>query len=251
VRRSSAALLAFAFASVAHAEWTVVSTQSEFSAGPRVEHRHIVARSDTGEQATLECAIFSTKTATLRVIDDPSANSDLATIMQRENCIAGTNGGYFDPDYAPVGLLVSGGQTITPLGKAKLLSGVVSVANGRVQIQRAAEFSTKTKPTAARQCGPFLVDRGRAIVGLNNTRSARRTFVAASGERVAIGYCSALTLGQLADLLASTVIANFKIERAFNLDGGSSSAFWFAGEKGVFSLREQKTVRDYMAIVAK
>ncbi|MGZ5021765.1 MAG: phosphodiester glycosidase family protein, partial [Chthoniobacterales bacterium] len=188
---------------------------------------------------------------TLRVIDDSTVNHSLGEIMQRENCIAGTNGGYFDPDYAPVGLLVSQGRTIAPLRKARLLSGVVSVANARVQIQRSAEFSAKTKASAARQCGPFLVDRGRAIAGLDNTRAARRTFVATSGDRVALGYCSHVTLAQLADLLASPILGDSRIERALNLDGGSSSGFWFAGENGIFSIREQKTVRDYMAVVAK
>ncbi len=251
MRRSSAAFLAFVFASVAHAEWTVVSTQSEFSAGARVEHRSIVARSEAGDEATIDGAIFSTKNATLRVIDDASANHSLGEIMPRENCIAGTNGGYFDPDYAPVGLLISDGKLIAPLGKARLLAGVMSVVDGRVRVQRAAEFSAKTKPSAARQCGPFLVDHGRAIVGLDNTRSARRTFVATSGDRVLLGYCSRVTLAELADLLASPVLGNFKIERAMNLDGGSSSGFWFAGEHGVFSRRELKTVRDYIAIVPK
>jgi len=35
------------------------------------------------------------------------------------------------------------------------------------------------------------------------------------------------------------------------MDGGSSSAFWFAGEHGAFSVREQKSVRDYLAIVPR
>jgi hypothetical protein len=36
-----------------------------------------------------------------------------------------------------------------------------------------------------------------------------------------------------------------------NLDGGSSSAFWFAGEHGVLSISELKTVRDFVAVVPK
>jgi hypothetical protein len=45
---------------------------------------------------------------------------------------------------------------------------------------------------------------------------------------------------------------DLKIQRALNLDGGSSSAFWFAREKGsAFSIREQKPVRDFVGVVAK
>jgi uncharacterized protein YigE (DUF2233 family) len=123
------------------------------------------------------------------------------------------------------------------------------VVNGRIQIQRSGTFSLKSKPSAARQCGPFLVERGRAVVGLNDTRSARRTFVATlAGDRAALGYCSPVTLAQLGRLLG---VPQIKMQSALNLDGGSSSGFWFAAENGVFSIREQKTVRDYLGIAAK
>lgn len=253
MRKLSAAVALLALTlGVARADWSVVSAESEFSTEKRVEHRHVVAGDGTGGEATLDLALFSMKTATLRVIDRPKADDDLARVMQHENCIAGVNGGYFDPKYAPVGLLISDGRTVAPQQKARLLSGVVSVVNGRVLIQRAAEFSAKSKPTAARQCGPFLVEGGKAIGSLNNERSARRTFVLVAGERAAIGFCSHVTLAELGQLLATpNLIGSGKVQRALNLDGGSSSGFWFAGEHGAFSISEQKTVRDYVGIVAR
>ncbi len=240
-------------AAAAQAQWTAVSSESDFSSGKAVEHRHVVARSASGDEATLDVALFSWKRVTLRVIDIPAADTSMEAVMQREDAIAGVNGGYFDPQYAPVGLLVSRGRVIAPQQKARLLSGVVSVVNGRVQVQRAAEFSVKTKPTAARQCGPFLVEAGKAMPGLNNSRRARRTFVLTmSGERAAIGFCSHVTLAELAALLVTPqVIASGKVQRALNLDGGSSSGFWFAGERRPFSIPEQKTVRDFLAIVPR
>ena len=107
--------------------------------------------------------------------------------------------------------------------------------------------------TAALQCGPFLVDAGAAVSGLNNTKSARRTFVLTTGsDRVAIGFSSSVTLAQMGEILATARLApDLKVQRALNLDGGSSSAFWFAGERGVFSIPEQKTVRDFVAVVPK
>jgi uncharacterized protein YigE (DUF2233 family) len=250
MRSFSAALIAIVFVVAnAHAQWAVVSTTSDFSAARVVEHRHVVLRSETGDEATVDFAIFSPKTATLRVIDNPGAADSLAGAMQREKCIAGVNGGYFDPEYAPVGLMISDARTITPQQKARLLSGIVSATKDHVLVQRAAEFTNKAKPTAARQCGPFLVDRGKAVPGLNNDRTARRTFVATlAGDRAAIGYCSYVTLAQLASLLTTPEL---KIQRAMNLDGGSSSGFWFAGENGVVSIREQKSVRDFLAVNVK
>jgi uncharacterized protein YigE (DUF2233 family) len=213
----------------------------------------VLTESETGEQATLDLALFSPKSATLRVIDNPISENDLATLMPRENCLAGVNGGYFDPENKPVGLLISDGKVVAPFRKARLLSGVMIVSNGRTQLLRVAEYSSKRKATAALQCGPFLVDRGQPVAGLNDTRSARRSFIVTGGsDRAAIGFCSAVTLAQLGRILATPEIApDVKVQRALNLDGGSSSAFWFAGERGPFSISEQKTVRNFVAVVPK
>lgn len=244
-----AAAFLFAFAFTARGEWQIADSKVE-TARAGVEHRHLSLRDPvSGAEEVVELAQFSYRNATLRVIDDASRSSDLAATMQRVGAIAGVNGGYFDPNDAPVGLLISDGREIASLSRAKLLSGVFSVLNGRVRIQRSTEFSKKSKPTQARQCGPFLVDRGQAIAGLNDTRAARRTFVATgANEFAAIGYSSSVTLAQLAALLATPEL---KLQRALNLDGGSSSAFWCAGASGVISIPERKTVRDYLAIVPK
>ena len=237
----------------ARAEWRVVSTEPQAKGSAGVVHlKTEVEDAATHARATLHFAVFDTKTATLRVIDDEGdAHARLAETMSRENSIAGVNGGYFDPEHAPIGLLIEDGRIVVPKQKARLLSGVVSVVNGRVQIQRTAEFAMKTKPTAARQCGPFLVERAKAMPGLNETRAARRTFVATNGgEQAAIGYSSHVTLAQLARF-SRLLAADLKIQRALNLDGGSSSGFWFKGENGPFPIREQKTVRDYLGVVAK
>jgi NAD(P)-dependent dehydrogenase (short-subunit alcohol dehydrogenase family) len=69
--------------------------------------------------------------------------------------------------------------------------------------------------------------------------------------RAAIGYASRVTLAELGALLATPGLSSgLKLQSALNFDGGSSSGFWFAGEDGVFSLREQKPVRDCIVIGA-
>src|SRR6267378_2920022 len=95
----------------ARADWTVTSSQMERTALAGVEHRRVVlSESGTSERATLELALFSMKSATLRVIDNPKGEDNLAAVMLRENCLAGVNGGYFDPEDNPVGLLISDGK---------------------------------------------------------------------------------------------------------------------------------------------
>ncbi|HEY6071472.1 MAG TPA: phosphodiester glycosidase family protein, partial [Chthoniobacterales bacterium] len=163
------------------------------------------------------------------------------------------NGGYFDPEYRPIGLLIVDGTTIAPLQKARLLSGVLSVSPKKVQIFRVAEFTTGQKLDAAVECGPMIVDLGKSVRGLESSKMARRTFVAvSSGDKAVLGFCSDVTLADLSNILAIVTVPDFKIQRALNLDGGSSSAFWFKRRDGnAFSIAEQKPVRDFVAVVAK
>ena len=233
----------------ASAAWGVSSSETEKGSAAGVEHRRVVlSETASGEKATLELALFSPKSVVLRVADNPAGDEDLASVMRRTRGVAGVNGGYFDPQDAPVGLLISDGKLIAPFRKARLLSGVLVSAKGRIELLRASEYSSRKTATAALQCGPFLVDGGEAVAGLNNTRPARRTFVFTAANRAAIGNCSSVTLAELGDIL---VASGFNVQRALNLDGGSSSAFWFAGEHGVISIPEQKTVRDFVVILPK
>jgi uncharacterized protein YigE (DUF2233 family) len=246
-----AALCALSFCEIATAQWKVVSCEKQGAASGVVHVRTAVEGIANADTAELHLAIFNLKSVSLRVIDQPNEpRSDLATVMARDNCVAGVNGGYFDPEYLPVGLLVVDSQTIAPLRKAKLLTGVLTVSGANIQLLRASEVSSRRKCSAALQCGPFLVDRAQPIAGLNDTRAARRTFVAVGAQdRAAIGYCSSVTLAGLANILSSSGIApEMKVTRAMNLDGGSSSAFWFRGD---FSIPEQKTVRTFVAITAR
>jgi len=248
-----ASLILLLFATSASAGWSVSSSEAEKGTATGVEHRHVVLAETGGDEATLDLALFSTKSAVVRVADNPGGNEDLASVMRRVRGLAGVNGGYFDPQNAPVGLLISDGKLIAPLRKARLLSGVLVATKGRVELLRVAEYSSRKNATAALQCGPFLVDAGAAVPGLNNNKPARRTFVLTAGaDRVAIGFSSYVTLAQMGEILATARLApDLKVQRALNLDGGSSSAFWFASERGVVSIPEQKSVRDFVVVVPK
>src|SRR2546423_4499884 len=248
-----ASLIAAAFglllAIAARADWSVSSSKADKGAVAGLEHRWLaVTNSATGDEVTVDIALFSPKSANVRVIDNPGGD-ELVAVVRRVRGFAGVNGGYFDPQNAPVGLLIADGKLIAPFRKARLLSGVLVVAKGRVELLRSGEYSSRKGATAALQCGPFLVDGGTAVPGLNDTRAARRTFVLTAGsDRVAFGFSSPVTLAQLGDIL---VAIDLNVRRALNLDGGSSSGFWFTGEDGVVSLPEQKTVRDFVVIVPK
>lgn len=249
----AALLLVGLLAGRAHAAWTISSASNEPGTAAGVERRHVVMTgSDSGDEATIELALFSAKSVAVRVVDNPGGD-ELSAVAKRLRTLAGVNGGYFDPQNAPVGLVISDGKMLAPFRKARLLSGVLVISKGRVELVRSTEYSPRKTAVAALQCGPFLVDAGTPVAGLNNTRSARRTFFISSGsDRAAIGFCSAVTLAELGDILSTPRVAgDLKIQRALNFDGGSSSAFWFAGKDGPFSIEELKTVRNFVVVAPK
>jgi exopolysaccharide biosynthesis protein len=248
-----ALLLWLASIAVATAGWKVVSSERADPPNEKLEHRvTVVENSETDSRATLHFALFNPKAATIRVVDQArEPRADLATAMEKEQALAGVNGGYFDPQDAPVGLLVSGGRKIASLGKAKLLSGVLWATGTRVDISRLNHFKMNSRIRNAVQCGPLLLENARPVSGLNSTRSARRTFAAVDESRHAIlGVCSRVSLADLGEILSLTNITGpQKLLRALNLDGGSSSAFWIADGGSIVS--EEKTVRDFVAIVPR
>jgi Phosphodiester glycosidase len=254
VRKPSAALflLLVATAQIASAEWHVLSASNKISSSAGILYRHIdLEESETGEHAIVDLALFSTKSFKLQVIDNPGGSSNLDAAMRHADCLAGVNGGYFDPDFAPLGLRIVDGKVVSRLTRGRLMSGVIASDNV-IQVFRVGEFSSRRKWNAAVECGPFLIDLARPVRGLEATRSARRTFAAiGSNDRAALGFCSDATLADLAKMLA-TPLGDFKIQRALNLDGGSSSAFWFKREDGTaLSISEQKPVRDFVGVVPR
>jgi Phosphodiester glycosidase len=243
------------FICVAHlapAEWRVVHAVDDPSAVVTLVHRHVdLEQSETGKRAILDLALFSRSSFRLRVIDNPDGSSNLRSAMRASGLLAAVNGGYFDENFAPLGLRLIEGKTTSRLAHARLLTGIIA-SDGFTQIFRVREFPSRHKWSAAVESGPLLIDRMEPVSGLESMRVARRTFAATgSRSRVALGFCPEATLAELANVLAAP-LGDFKIERALNLDGGSSSAFWFKRKDGdVFYYPADKPVRDFVGIVPR
>ncbi len=254
VYRSLLVLLSLvALATSAQADWKVLSTESE-PGRSGFEHRHVLVEdAAAGQRVSVDVAVFPAKSTALRVIDNPDGQS-LGAVMKRENCVCGVNGGYFDTEFKPLGLRVADGATFSPLRRARLITGILLQSDRGIEVIRISEFSRTKKIIAAIQSGPFLVEGSKRIRGLNDSQLARRTFAGtATNDRAFLGFCSDVSLAELANILATAPIAaDSKIRRAMNLDGGSSSAFWFARENGsVFSISGRKPVRDFVGVVPK
>jgi uncharacterized protein YigE (DUF2233 family) len=231
-----------------HAAWAFSPAEPQ-KAPPGLDFVRRKASNDA-QTADLSIVSFSPKTHTFAVMDNPAGAFDAGSAAVKRGALAAVNGGYFHPDRAPLGLLVRQGVEIHPLEKAKLLSGLVVVTGDRITLRRTSEFKASPAIREALQAGPFLVDGGKPVGGLENTRSAARTVVFMdSTGRFGFLTCKSLTLAETAELLATpSLVGGGKISRALNLDGGSSTALWVRSEP-VFYEREWKSVRNYLAIV--
>ncbi len=265
-------LSAFCLLPSAFAEdgWKIASSETLSAPADGVAHHQETLnrpRNTAGEEglteATLHFVSFEASRYIFRVFDQNAHdNASLADTMGENHCIAGTNGGYFSPEFDPVGLLVCDGRTVRAEQHARLLSGLLAVTANHISLRRTSESSPVSVKHArqAVQCGPFLVEDRKPVAGLNATRAARRTAVFTDGGgRWGLVVCTPVTLEEFGAILADPALTpgGLKIARALNLDGGGSTALWVRpapGGKGgsePVSLPERGYVRDFVAVVPR
>ena len=245
------ALALFAMLAPLRAEWIFES--AERLAAPAGLDFARRAATDGNGRVELHLVRFHGKTHTFAVMDNPDGAFDLGSASAKRGALAAVNGGYFHPDRTPLGLVVRQGATIHALERAKLLSGIVVVKKDRIALLRTGEFRASAEVREALQAGPFLVDGGKAVAGLNDTRGAARTVVFADDAgNFGVLICQSATLAETGRILATPgVLPAGKITRALNLDGGSSTALWVKREPLPFYAREWKGVRNYLAIIPR
>jgi exopolysaccharide biosynthesis protein len=248
--RSAIAALSQLFAPFVAVGWEVVRTEKLAAPEPLEFHR-IELRKEA-HTADLHAIAFSTKRHGFAVMDDPHDAFTLATASKKRGALAAVNGGYFHPDRRPLGLVVRQGREIHGLERARLLSGLLVATPKRTALLRVGEFKAGSNISEALQAGPFLVDDGRAVAGLDAVRPAARTVVLGDGsDRFALLISSPVTLAELGAILAAPkTVPAFRVVRALNLDGGSSTGMWVAGEPG-FYRRELRSVRNFLGIVPR
>jgi len=233
------------------ADWTLAMREVVSTLPGGAEFIEREARQDD-TAVRVQGVFFSEKQARFAVINNPSRGS-LGEAMPKAGALAGTNGGYFHADGTPVGLAIAGGTKVHAFERAKLLSGVFVVTKGRPKLVRSGSYEPAKGDSDALQAGPFLVDGGVPVAGLNNVRLALRTVVATDGAgRWALLWLSHCSLADAAAVLASReVFPDFHIARALNLDGGSSTGLWVATPARPFYLREMGRVRNFLAVLPR
>ncbi len=183
--------------------------------------------------------IFHEKDHRLLVID---GGADIKKAFEQHNCVAGINGGYFGADKArtPLGMIRHQGRTLhgRVLSGTFTVSGILYDTGKGVMLQRSKKLSTPiAQMREAIQAGPFLLEKGKVVAGLNNKGHSPRSFIATDGKGLwCIGQSSPMTLEALAQWLQSEDFQkHFPARLALNLDGGSSSGFYSAKAKKFIS----------------
>lgn len=207
-------------------------------------------------ETRIEAVFFDAATTRLIVIDEgsPKRYGNLREALRRHGCHAGINGGYFGADEhsTPLGLIVHQGRRSNRLATgAFTVAGVLSDDGKTIRLERSKALRTPiSSMQEAIQGGPFLIERGTPVAGLNNTRRARRSFIATNGRgQWCIAVCSSITLHELAQWLQNGALGNFRVQTALNLDGGSSSAL--IDTKSGLHIRNIKDVRTYIGLAPR
>ena len=222
--------------------------------------KRTATRPSDGKRVSVHLAFFTSRAFRLQVVDLGAAaerpDAAIDDALQAAGSPAGVNGGFFHPDRRPLGLVISEGRRSNRFETAKLLSGVVYSDDRGIHLVRRTRFRDDPGITALLQTGPYLVEAGRTVRGLSNTDSRRRTYIATDwrGHWVLGATLSRVTLAELAECLASPdALTPWAIDRAINLDGGSSTGFFFdrASDRAPVLLRPGKPVRNLLGIVPR
>lgn len=208
-----------------------------------------------GESVQLDVIRFDSRHYRLRVIDQPDPTAGgraIAALMRSHGATAGINGGFFTPDFQPMGLVIAAGRRTGSLTRTSLISGAVLQTTSRPRLLWSSEIQGTQGVTDFLQAGPRLVHDQRPVSGLDASKKRPRSFIATDGATGwAIGTTDSCSLATLATLLATPGnVPALTIHRALNLDGGRSTALWFRTSDGQEkSAPGWSTVRNYLAIV--
>ena len=156
-----------------YADWKVVDRSDWPVSDGKFAASELRVTNGDGE-AEVNLVYFTVADVRFEVI----ANTDgqirgLKELIETRGGFAGINGGYFESNLAPVGLLISNGRVVHGLQKAKLLSGIFYVRNGRPSLARIPEFPRNKRDSTSHPMRSFF--SGRRPGGERIGQSARRS----------------------------------------------------------------------------
>jgi hypothetical protein len=165
----------------------------------------------------------------VRVIDSRNLGAsrmDIKTMAQKAQALAAINGGFFLPDYKPLGLLIVDGREASPLRKADW--GVFLIQENLPKILHTKDFVPDRNIFQALQVGPRLVVSGRELT--LKRQIARRSAVGVTYKNQVVLLNTGETEAYAQDLARvfwlSEDEGGLGCRDALTLDGGPSAQMY-------------------------
>ncbi|MCS7063015.1 MAG: phosphodiester glycosidase family protein [Methylacidiphilales bacterium] len=233
--------------------WEIRQVRSIDTGVIGLEHVFVLCVNQDAE-VQLRAAVFDERRFTIKVVDNPPGRGmNLVSAAMQVEAVAGVNGGFFSKENEPLGWYVVDGRVIQRGRANRLLTGMVGLRGQSLFIERFHRFRYGRDVRALIQTGPFLVENGQSVIGLNTEHRARRTAVASDGNGLwALISVDNVTLYEAAELLTQKIFGDdFRVDVAINLDGGSSAGFWIRGANQPFYWPEWARVRNFLVVISR
>lgn len=186
--------------------------------------------------------------AELSVVDVPPGDHGLDRARREAGASLAINAGFFDPSFAPEGLVVSGGVETSTLVPS-LSGGVLSIRDHLARLEATESYAPDPLSTFAVQCRPRLVvASARNIASDDGRRAARTALCIRAAHQLDIVVAPAAhdggpTLYQLAEALVS-----HGCTEALNLDGGPSTGIAWHDPVGPSEIGPRGPVRQAIVV---
>jgi uncharacterized protein YigE (DUF2233 family) len=150
----------------------------------------------------------------------------IKTLARRAQALAAINGGFFFPDYRPLGLLVVDGREVNPVRRADW--GIFLIQDGRPRIIHTKELPNNKAISQALQVGPRLVVDGK--VKIMKKQAARRSALGITFKNQIILVNTGETQAYFQDLAGIFGLpeseGGLECRDALALDGGGSAQMY-------------------------
>ncbi len=229
---------------------TATPSKTAQSPSPSLKHP-LKVQTASLNGTTFTALTFDRRDYTLKVIDQEAGPGSQFTSAADagKNHLAAINGGFFNQDGSPLGLVITDGQVRGTLNSSSFLgTGVIDGKNLTLATRKNYKKSSELLQT-----GPRLIWPGASLTGLSAKNDRPRSLVIWDGKNhFGLVHASSATLQGLSNNLRAQPIPDFKITHALNLDGGTSSDLWISNTipGGGISKRSflNKNVRNYLAL---
>jgi Phosphodiester glycosidase len=214
--------------------------------------------STDGHSFKMRLILFDTAHYELRVVDQPSARDPLllADACEKLHAVAGCNGGYFNLNFTPHGLMIADGQRfdadIVPSMGGQ--GGALVVRRDEARLVVDTHYEDGPDATQFLQCCPlFIVDGQPLAIGHGGPRRHRIFLLTDNAGHWAIGSTESITLQELVDAVRTDgTVTEFPVKMALNLDGGRSHGLWWKNASGkTHDTPTSAPVRSYVVVVPR